>query len=143
MKVLLTLHLVAAVFLVGPLIASGMTGLRALRTGDAAAARLTSRMTTLYSWLSLLVAIFGLAMVQGRNRGFHISFSETWIQVSIALYVVALVLSLLLVAPTLSAAARGLDAGEAIGSLRARAGASAGVVALLYLAILVLMVYRP
>jgi uncharacterized membrane protein len=82
-------------------------------------------------------------MVQGRNRGFHISFSETWIQVSIVLYVVALVLSLVIVAPTLNTAARQLDAGEAIGPLRARAGASAGVVALLYLAIVVLMVYRP
>jgi len=143
MRVLLTLHIVAAIFLVGPVIASGMTGLRALRMGDAAGARFIARMTTVYGWSSLLVALLGAAMVQGREHAWHFSYADNWIRASVVLYLVALVLSVGVVGPTFSEAARRIDADEAISGLRPRAAISAGSVGLLYLAIIVLMVFRP
>ena len=143
MKVLLTLHVAAAIFLVGPVIGGGMTGLRAVRTGDAAAARLTARMTMVYSWASLLVALLGAAMVQGREHAWHFSYADNWIRVSLLLYVVALVVSIGVVVPAFGAAAKHIDAGEQLGRVRVRAVVGAVTVNLLYLAIIVLMVYRP
>lgn len=143
MKVLLTLHVAAAIFLVGPVIGGGMTGLRAVRTGDVAAARLTARMTMVYSWASLLVALLGAAMVQGRVHAWHFSYADGWIRASVALYLVALVVSLAVVVPAFRATARLLEAQQKVGSVRVRAVAGAVLVNLLYLAIIVLMVYRP
>jgi uncharacterized membrane protein len=143
MRLLLTLHIVAAIFLVGPVIASGMTGLRALRTNDAAGARVVGRMTQVYGWSSLAVALLGAAMVQGRDHGWHFTYGQNWIRVSVLLYLVALVLSVAVVSPTFNRAARIIEAGEPTGRVRLQATISAGSVSSLYLAIIVLMVYRP
>jgi uncharacterized membrane protein len=143
MRLLLTLHIVAAIFLVGPVIASGMTGLRALRMKDAASTRFVGRMTQVYGWSSLAVALLGAAMVQGRDHGWHFTYSQGWIRVSVLLYLVALVVSVAIVSPTFNRAAGRIDADEPIGRLRLQAMISAGSVSTLYLAIIVLMVYRP
>lgn len=143
MRLLLTLHIVAAIFLVGPVIASGMTGLRALRTKDAASARFVGRMTQVYGWSSVAVALLGVSMVQGRDHGWHFTFGENWIRLSAILYLVALVLSVAVVSPTFNRAAKVIEADEPIARLRLRATVAAIAVNLLYLAIIVLMVYRP
>lgn len=141
MKILLTVHVIAAIFLIGPLVGSSMTGLRALRTGDAAAARSTARTVRIYALASLLVAVLGLAMVRGRGHGWGFAFSDGWIISSIILYVVALATTLGLVAPAFGAV--GSATAADLRPVRARAGAGAGITALLFVTIAVLMVYRP
>jgi uncharacterized membrane protein len=135
MKVLLTLHLIGAVFLVGPVVGSCMVAMRATRTGDVEAARGAARTTTVYGWATLAVFVLGAAMVQGKDRSGHFSFTNTWIIASIVLYAAAFVLTVFVLAPALQDAATK--------PLRPQLAAVAGVITVLYLAIVVLMVYKP
>lgn len=143
MKILLTLHLIAAVFLIGPLVAGGNMGLRAARTGDTTGLRTATRLVTVYGWASLLVLVFGAAMVRGEDSGWHISFSDTWVPLSLALFVAATGLVLGVLVPALRDAGRKAEAGEVTTALVPRIAAVGGVVSVLYLVITVLMVYRP
>lgn len=154
MKVLLTVHLIAAIFLVGPAVAGAMSAPAAIRSGKVAAVALITRLVTVYSIGSIIVAVLGLAMVRGKDSGGGFAFSDTWIIASIVLYVIALVVTLAVLIPALRAAgtalgaaatdAAGTDARGAVAKpLIGRVAGSGGIIALLYLAIVVLMVYRP
>jgi uncharacterized membrane protein len=144
-----TLHVVAAVFLIGPLVVIPMTGLRAIRVGDLAAVRSATRQTTLYGLLSLVVFLLGLAIVPFAER---FDFGTPWVTISMTLFVVALVIVLALLVPSLTKAGTLLEAGEGRGdaeshpeldAVRGRVAASAGVVSLLLVAVTVLMVIKP
>ncbi len=135
MKVLLTLHLIGAVFLVGPVVGSCMVAMRATRSGDVEAARGAARTTTIYGWATLAVFVLGAAMVQGKDRAGHFSFGSGWIIASIVVYAAAFALTVFVLAPALRNAATR--------PLRPQIAAVAGVISTLYLAIVVLMVYKP
>jgi uncharacterized membrane protein len=144
-----TLHVVAAVFLIGPLVVVPMGGLRAVRVGDLSAVRSAVRQTTLYGMLSLLVFAFGAAMIPFAEK---ITFGTPWVTISMTLFVVALGIVLGLVVPSLTKAATLLESGAAKGeteahpeldAIRGRIAASSGVASLLLVVITVLMVVKP
>lgn len=106
-KLVVTLHVLAAVFLIGPMAIAPMLGLRAIRRHDARGVHEAARTTTLYTLLSLIVTGLGfLAVAVGSDRW---AFSDAWIVISITLYVIALLLGIGVVAPGLTGAARLLD----------------------------------
>jgi uncharacterized membrane protein len=136
-KLLLALHVVAAIFLVGPLVMALNQAPRALRSGDAGVLRSLARTVTIYGWVSLLVAVFGAGLVQDKYDN---SWSDAWVIVSLALFVVASVLVVALLAPLLR---RAVAAPGGAADLAARAAALGGVASLCYVAIAVLMVTQP
>jgi uncharacterized membrane protein len=140
-KVLLSLHVVAAIFIVGPLVAAANQAARALRDRDAGALRPLSRLVTVYGWASLVVAVFGAGLVQDK---YDHKWSEAWLIVSLVLFLIASALVIGVLAPLLRRAVG--TAGDAAADLAGRAGRAAavgGVVSLCYVAIAVLMVTQP
>ena len=109
MRAVLVIHVVLAIFLIGPLVAAANQVARELRGGSAGTVRLLSRTVTIYGWASLLVGIVGFGLVRDR-----FSFSDGWLIASIVLFVVASVLVLALLAPMLrrASAAPGPGAGR-------------------------------
>jgi uncharacterized membrane protein len=134
---LMTLHVVAAIFLIGPLVATMNGGARVLRGGEAGQLGTLARLVTVYGWASLVVPVFGAGLVQDKYQN---SWSDAWIIVSLVLYVVATALVLAVLAPLLRRAAAGAGGSAA---LAGRAAAVAGIASLCYVAIAVLMVYQP
>lgn len=161
-----TLHVVFAVFLVGPATLVPMTALRAIRRRDATALHGTARTTMIYTLGTVLVAVvgFGLAGVNSTRY----SLGRPWLVISMTMYVIALALALAVLVPCLrrvakllepaapstgdetasddgddgAAATTGTDE-QRVASLYGRTAATAGLVTVLFLAITVLMVTRP
>lgn len=146
MDTLLTaLHVVAAVFVIGPMAILPMTAMRAVRAGNGPAVEVLARATRVFTLASILVAFLGFAVLGSVAKTDKISVTTGWVLTSILLYVVALGLSLFVVVPALESAGAALATG---GADAGRAGygriaASSGVVALLLIAVTVLMVWRP
>jgi uncharacterized membrane protein len=137
-RAILVIHVVLAIFLIGPLVAAANQVSRALRGASGDTLRLLSRSITVYGWASLLVAVFGFGLVHDR-----FSFSDGWLIGSIVLFVVASVLVLGLLAPMVRRAVTG-GAGSSSGeALAPRAAAIGGVASLCYVVIAVLMTWKP
>ena len=168
--VLNVLHVVAAVFIVGPMAILPMTGMRAIRAGAGSQVATLAKSTNVFTLLSLVVVFFGFGVMGMADKKSNFSFTTPWILISIILYVIALVLSLALVVPGLRTAAErlqgtGLDVEGTAGTATAAAGtgnagtgttgagtrgkeygriaAGSGLVSLLLLAVVVLMVWKP
>jgi uncharacterized membrane protein len=153
-RALLVVHVVLAIFLIGPLVAAANQVARSLRGGSADTVRMLSRSVTVYGWASLLVAVFGFGLVRDR-----FSYSDGWLIASIVLFVVASVLVLGLLAPMLRGASGGTsgatsgatdratdgatDGGTDTAALAPRAAAVGGIASLCYVVIAVLMVWKP
>jgi len=137
---LLVLHVVLAIFLIGPIATAINQGARALLGGDAGGLRLLARTTTIYGWASLLVALFGSALV--RDDYGH-SFSDGWLIASIVLFLVATALVVGVLSPLLRGAVRTATAGGPTRTLAPRAAAVSGIASLCYVVIAVLMVWQP
>lgn len=140
MKFVLVLHVVAAIFIIGPLTLATSASPRFIKQGDAGLemARWMSRTTLIYGLASLLVAVLGLAMVHG-----DFSFNQFWIGASLTLYIVALVLLFAIVYRDQRTAIHRLEAGEVAPVQAGRILASSAVVAVIWLAIVFLMFYQP
>jgi uncharacterized membrane protein len=165
--VLNVLHVVAAVFIVGPMAILPMTGLRAIRAGEGGQVATLAKSARVFTLLSLVVVFFGFGVMGMAEKKDNLSFATPWILISIILYVIALVISLTLVVPGLRAAADRLQvtaaaaprnagapghaaadlAGKEPGSERGkeygRIAAGSGLVTLLLLVVVILMVWRP
>ena len=143
--VLTVLHVVAAVFLVGPMAILPMTALRALRAGEWSMVSTLAVSTRVFSLASLLVAVLGFGVVGTADKRFDLSVTTSWVLTSIILYVSALALSLAVVVPAMKRAAGELEGGrgEAARALYGRIAAGSGVVSLLLVAVTVLMVWKP
>ncbi|MDQ1607539.1 MAG: hypothetical protein QOE16_271 [Microbacteriaceae bacterium] len=164
------LHIVAAVFIVGPMAILPMTAMRALRAGNGAQVATLAKSSYVFSLLSLLVAVLGFGALGVSDPKDHFSFTSPWILISIILYVVAVGLSLFLVVPAMRRAAEQLESAtqlasaaqpgtpatttDAAGAATSATGEStssgygaiaggSGVVALLLVAVVVLMVWKP
>jgi uncharacterized membrane protein len=137
------LHVVGAVFLVGPMAILPMTGLRALRSGDADQVSTLARSTFVFSLLSLLVVVFGFGAMSLADERFDLSITTPWILWSLILYAVALVLNLLVVVPAMRAAAEGLERGDLGRGGYGRIAGASGIATLLLVAVVVLMVWKP
>lgn len=145
-KILFALHLLTAIFAIGPLAHAATTAAKGLRTADAGATAASARTITIYSYASLLVVIFGfglMSMDSPYRPGKVAEFSETWIWLSALLWFVAVGIALAITAPTLQVATDRLQRGEAVDSLRAKVAATGGVIGLIFAGIVFLMVYKP
>lgn len=144
--VLDVLHVLSAVFLVGPMAILPHTALRSLRTGQGEQVAGLARTISLFSFLSLLVVFFGFGVLGTSEFAAGVSFSTPWIWISVVLYGIALVLSLAVVVPALQSAGSRMVAGEAAGatgSTYRRVAMSSGLVTLLLLVVVILMVWKP
>jgi uncharacterized membrane protein len=138
---LLSLHILFAIFAVGPLVGAASIAARGVRAGDATAVAGSARTVRLYGYLSILVALLGMSLVQPK---WHARFSYPWVWISLLLYLAALALSLLVLAPSLSRAASRLTTADSdVRREAGRAAAAGGVIALLFAVIVFLMVYKP
>ncbi len=150
------LHVVAAVFIVGPMAILPMTAMRAIRAGASGQVRTLAASTNIFSLLSLLVVILGFGAMAFADPKYHTTIASTWIWLSIVLYVVALALTLFVLVPAMRRAAYGLDGegavvaedGAASAEPAAKSGYGAiagvsGVSSLLLVAVVVLMVWKP
>ena len=86
-KLLLGLHLLFAIFAIGPLVHAATTAGRGVRKGDAAATAASARMLKIYSYASVLVVIVGHGAMsidspfqKGKKVG---EFSDLWIWLSL------------------------------------------------------------
>lgn len=145
------LHVVGAVFIVGPMAILPMTAMRSVRVGNAAQVATLAKSTYLFSLLSVLVVIFGFGALSMAKKEDNFSFGSMWIMLSIVLYVVAIAISLFVVVPALRSAAEALEgapaatdgAAAAKPSGYAKIAAGSGTVAILLVAVVVLMVWKP
>lgn len=145
--VLNMLHVVAAVFIVGPMAMLPMTAMRAIRSGNGAQVATLAKSTNLFSLLSLLVVVFGFGTMSLADKKYDLSVATPWILWSIILYAIALALILFLVVPTMRRAADAVHetAGGApeVPSRYPAIAAGSGVASLLLVAVVVLMVWKP
>ena len=143
-KVMLALHLLTAIFAIGPLVHAVTTASRGLRTKDVAALRSSARMIRIYSIASVIVVIIGFGLMSATSPyGNHetvASFSEPWIWISVVLWVAAVGLCHALVIPPLEKAAADVEQAP---SFTARVAAGGGVIGIIFAVIVFLMVYRP
>jgi hypothetical protein len=119
----LWLHVIAAVFTIGPVTAAIMATPRYVRKRNTAVVGYLFRTTRLYSIAALLTLIFGIVLTAMTHR-----FSQWWISVSLTLFVVAFVLLVLVMRDqrkafaALEAADRGRDAVAVSSKALARSG---------------------
>lgn len=145
-KILLALHLLTAVFAIGPLAHAVTTASRGLRTSDGAATATAARTTRIYAYASVVVVVigFGLMSAESPYTGDKVAgFGELWIWLSALLWLVAVALALGIVVPALERATAAIGNGDAVDGLVGRVAASGGVIGLLFAVIVFLMVYQP
>ena len=142
--VLTALHVIGAVFVVGPMAVLPMTAMRAVRAGSGPVVEVLARSTRVFSLASLVVAFLGFAVLGVVGKTDKISVTTGWVLTSIVLYVVALGLSLFVVVPAMDTAGRRSRpvAPRPVERFMADRGVVRHRVALL-LVLTVLMVWRP
>ncbi|WP_291048485.1 DUF2269 family protein [Herbiconiux sp.] len=148
------LHVVGAVFIVGPMAILPMSALRAARSGNGHQVATLARSTAVFSYLSLIVFLLGFALVGLADPKYDLSITTPWVLASIVLYLIAVAVSLLVVVPALRRAAKDGDASTAATSDGGSAGtvavagrsaitAGSGAVAVLLVVVVILMVWKP
>jgi len=145
-KILLALHLLFAIFAVGPLVHAATTAARGVRTGDGAATASSSRVLRVYSSASVLVVLIGFALMSIDSpfgKGKVAEFSDTWIWLSALLWFVAMGIVTGALVPTLDKVTEKIGKQESVVTLTSRVAALGGVVALIFAGIVFLMVYKP
>lgn len=153
-SVIVAVHVVLAVFVVGPMTYLPMLALRHLRTGDAAGAAGFARPVLVLSGISLAVVLVGFAALGMKPDAAYAadwSFGSTWVWGSLLAYAIALGLTVGVVVPALRDAAPG-SAGPAAGGaagtvtrspVYGRVAAASGVATLLLVVVVVLMTTKP
>ena len=145
------LHVVSAVFIVGPMAILPMTAMRAARARNGGQVMSLARATSTFSLLSLVVFALGFALLGVSDPKDHFSFASAWIIWSMILYVAALAVNLVVTVPAMKRVSRSVSAftatavagsGEKPLGYGAIAGGS-GIASLLLVAIVVLMVWKP
>lgn len=144
---MLALHLLAAIFAIGPLVGAATTAGRGLRKGDAGATESAARTLTIYGYASVLVVVFGMGLMSAKSPYTHqtvADMGDLWIWLSLLLWLVTLGLLFGLTVPALKQAATAITGGaDTVSSTTAKVAASGGVIGLIYAVIVFLMVYRP
>ena len=145
------LHVVTAVFIVGPMAILPMTAMRAARARNGAQVIALAKATSTFSLLSLVVLLLGFAVLGMSDPKEHWSLVSGWIVWSIILYVVALAVNLFVTVPAMKRAAAGVTAStgaDGTGTTSSPVGYGAiaggsGTASLLLVAVVVLMVWKP
>ena len=115
-RAILWLHIVAAIFTLGPVTAAIMSTPRYIRKRNRVVVGYLCRVTEIYTIASVLVLVFGLILTQLLRE-----FSKPWVSASITLYVVAVVLLVLIIRDQRKAMTA-LAVAEAPGAATARSG---------------------
>ena len=138
--ILEVLHVLGAVFIVGPMVILPMFALRAIRAGNGTQVRLLAGSALGFGIATIIVAAlgFGVFAMADADRGW--TFATTWVLVSIIATTAASVVHLGVVVPALYGASG--DRGASSFSYALIASTS-GLVAILMLVVVVLMVARP
>lgn len=139
----LVLHLLAALFVVGPLAVTAVGSPRLARAGRLEALRAAQRSTRLYALASVVVVLLGSLLVGSGGPGQAWEMSQLWISASFALWILAVVLTLGLVVPAQRDAVKALEAGQDAGATVGRMAAGGGLAMLAWVVIVVLMVVKP
>ena len=145
-KILLALHLLTAIFAVGPLVHAATTASRGLRTGDAGATASSARTVRLYSFVSAAVVLFGFGLMSADNPygpGKVADLGDPYIWISLLLWLAAVAIALAVIVPTLQQATTRLTNGTGVDALTPRVAAAGGTVGLIFAVIVFLMVYKP
>ncbi|WP_433177620.1 hypothetical protein [Actinoallomurus sp. CA-150999] len=149
-KILLILHVLAAVIAVGPVTVAGSMFPAAVRRAaaapdkpeSAAAVRLLHRICRVYAGVGLAVPVFGFATASSM----HV-LGSAWLIVSIVLTGVAAVVLALLVLPAQEVAIAGLNGSDADAATVAaqirRLAMLTGTFNLLWATVTILMIVRP
>lgn len=144
LKLLFALHLLFAIFAIGPLVHTATTAGRGIRRGDGAATASSARVLRIYAYVSVLVIVAGFGLMDQKRRGEKLGeFGQTWIWLSVLLWLVAIGVVLGLLVPTLDKATRQIEAQESVVALTGRVAAGGGVVGVIFVVIVVLMTYQP
>ncbi|GLY97985.1 hypothetical protein [Actinoplanes sp. NBRC 103695] len=128
-KVLLSLHVLAAIIAIGPVTVAASMFPAVARRGDAPALRLLHRICVVYATIGVAVPVFGLATASSLGV-----LGDAWLLTSIALTLVAAVLLGLVILPRQKSVLGGTTAGL---------GMPTGVFNLLWATVVVLMIVRP
>jgi uncharacterized membrane protein len=145
-KIVLALHILTAVFAIGPLVHVATTAARGIRQGDAAATASSARLLRIYSYASVVVVILGFALMSSTSDYTHkrtADIGDTWIWLSLVLWAVAIAVVFAVVLPSLGRAGELIAGDGSASALVGRVAAAGGVVGLIFAAIIFLMVYRP
>jgi|SRR5664279_435334 uncharacterized membrane protein len=142
--VLSALHVVAAVFIIGPMAILPMTAMRAIRAGQGGMVEVLARSTFIFTLLSLVVVVFGFGILGVSEH--DTTVTTPWVLISIILYAVALALNLIAVVPALRSAAEHIQ-DPATQELQQpdyrRIAIGSGVVSLLLVVVVILMSWKP
>lgn len=141
--VVLVLHLLAALFVVGPLAVTAVTSPRLARAGSVDALRTAERMTRAYALASVVVVLLGAVLVGSSGPGEAWEQSQLWVSASYGLWFVAVALTLGLVVPAQRKAVKALEAGEDTADAAGRMTLGGGLAMLAWVLIVVLMVVKP
>jgi hypothetical protein len=131
-KVLLSLHVIAAILAVGPVAVAASMFPAAVRRGRTEQLRLLHRICRVYAVIGIAVPVFGFA-----TAGSLGVTGNAWVLVSIALTAVAAAVLVFLVLPAQGKLLDSASPGAA------RLGMYTGVFNLLWVAVTVLMIVRP
>ena len=140
MDLLLWLHISAAVFLIGPLTLATLAAPRYIKQGadGLPVLRFLQLTARIYRGAPLVVALLGLGLVKDKY-----SFGDFWVSSSLTLFIVAFALLLALVAPDLRRATTRIDGGDKATVEAGRVLGVSAAVAVIWLVIMLLMVYKP
>lgn len=146
-KFVFALHLLFAIFAVGPLVHAAKTAARGVRRPDAAMTQSSARLLRIYSYASVLVVLAGMGLmsmndpdVKGQKLG---EFSQTWIWLSLLLWVAAMGVVHAVLVPTLTKATERITTDQPIATLNSRLTIAGSLVGVIFTAIVFLMVYQP
>jgi hypothetical protein len=135
-KVLLSLHVLAAILAVGPVAVAASMFPPAVRRGDAHQLRVLHRICRVYAGIGIAVPVFGFA-----TASFMGVLGDVWLLVSIALTAVA---AAVLVFRVLPAQEKLLEPeGTVLTRVGTRLAMSTGIFNLLWATVTVLMIVRP
>ena len=138
-NVLLWLHILVAMVTMGPLIMFDVAAPMAIKSGNAAATRFIAGLAKKLGPATMLIAIFGLALVgEGGYR-----LKDRWIIAALVIYVVMVVVGAGFMGRALEAAAERLEAGQDAGPQLAKLKMLVPVNIVLFLVIVWLMVAKP
>jgi Predicted integral membrane protein (DUF2269) len=141
MTFVLWLHVFAAIFVIGPLTVAMSAAPGAIKTGTDALPLLRwfHRTTRYYGLGSLLLLATG-AWVVGISK--KVAFDTAWLSASMAMFIIAFLMVLFSAREQRKAIAT-IEAGDDASVAGGRMSAIAGFTALLWVAILLLMVFHP
>jgi uncharacterized membrane protein len=137
-KVLLSLHVIAAILAVGPVAVAASMFPAAVRRGRAEHVCLLHRICRVYAVVGSAVPVFGFA-----TAGSLGVTGDTWLLVSIALTAVAAGVLVFLVLPGQKQLLEPAPAGAVLTRVTTRLGMYTGVFNLLWATVTVLMIVRP